>query len=82
VSESLRKVSEGFASWTGLFSVKTKMVGIAQHLLKHEPGLIQTGRINPPRPGQCLYQPERTDVEGPLFSWQAIRGLFYIVSMD
>ena len=39
--EDLRKVRAGFALRSGLLCVQVEMVGIVQHALEYQPGLVQ-----------------------------------------
>src|SRR6516165_12200156 len=69
VSECLWEVAERFATRTRLLGVQAEVVGVGQHLLEDEAGLLGAAR-----PGQCFHQPERTHIERPLAPGQAVAG--------
>ena len=58
----------------GLLGVQPQVVGVAQHLLEQQPGLVQPGRVGTPGPGQRLDQPEGAHVERPFDARQPVRG--------
>src|ERR1700758_1487954 len=67
VSECLREVAQRFATRTRLLGVQAEVVGVGQHLLEDEAGLLGAAR-----PGQSFHQPERTHIERPLTPGQAV----------
>src|SRR5947209_14219980 len=74
MSEGLREVAQGLAAGTGLLGVQADMVGITEHLLEEQPGVIQPGRVGAAGARERLDEPEGTHVEGPLAARQAVRG--------
>src|SRR5262245_14661176 len=61
VGERLREVPQVLAAGTQLLAVEADVVGVAQHLLEEEPGLLEIAR-----PGDALDEPERAHRERPL----------------
>ena len=58
VCKGLWEVAQRLALRPGLFRVKPEMIGIAQHPLKQQPGLIQFFGKSLAGAGQGLYQPK------------------------
>src|ERR671914_156836 len=61
VGESVGEVAQCFPSVAYLFSIQLEVIGVGEHLLQNEPGLIEASS-----PGEALHQPERADTEGTL----------------
>jgi len=70
--KGLREVAQRLALWPGLFRVKPEMIGIAQHPLKQQPGLIEFFGKCLAGAGQRLYQPERAHVESAFLARQSV----------
>src|SRR6516165_7451467 len=68
VRESLREVSQGLATMTGLFRVEAKMVGKAEHPLENQSRFLQPRPVVATGSGQRLEHPKRADVEGAFLS--------------
>src|SRR5262245_13248195 len=68
VRESLREVSQGLATMTGLFRIEAKMVGKAEHPLENQSRFLEPRPVVATGSGQRLDQPKRADVEGAFLS--------------
>src|SRR5262252_8967229 len=68
VRESLREVSQGLATMTGLFRIEAKMVGKAEHPLENQSCFLEPRPVVATGSGQRLDQPKRADVEGAFLS--------------
>src|SRR6185295_9691297 len=66
--ECLRKIAQSFPAAAGLFRIQTDVIGIAEHLLEEQPGVVESDWVGVACTSQGLDQPERTHVEGPLAS--------------
>src|SRR5262252_594122 len=67
VREGLWKISQSLAGQADLLRVEPEVVGVAEHLLEGQPGLVEA-----PGAGEGLGQPERTDREGPLVAVEPV----------
>ena len=45
MGEGLRKVAQGLAAVAGLLGVQPEVIGVTEHLLENQPGLVQPRRI-------------------------------------
>ena len=70
--KGLREVAQRFALRPGLFRVKPEMIGIAQHSLKQQTGLIQFFGKSLAGAGQRLYQPKGAHVESTFLARQSV----------
>src|SRR5262249_60490259 len=77
--EGLREVPEPLAAGTALLSVETEVVRVTEHLLEHEPGLLEPGGVGAPGAGEGLDQPERADVERALLAAEPVHRLPCVV---
>src|SRR5262249_3147119 len=68
VRESLREVSQGLATMTGLFRIEAKMVGKAEHPLENQSRFLEPRPVVATGSGHRLDQPKRADVEGAFLS--------------
>src|SRR5262249_25124299 len=68
VRESLREVSQGLATMTGLFRIEAKMIGKAEHPLENQSRLLEPRPVVAAGSSQRLDQPKRADVEGAFLS--------------
>src|SRR6516164_4544538 len=59
VRESLREVSQGLATMTGLFRIEAKMVGKAEHPLENQSRFLEPRPVVATGSGQRLDQPKR-----------------------
>ena len=78
VRKRLGEIAQSLATVTRLLGIKSEMVGVPEHLFKHESGIVEPGAIVAPRPGQGLDEPEGADIKSPLFSPQAVGGIFHV----
>src|SRR5689334_5917093 len=67
VGERLREVALLLAGAADLLGVQAEVVGVGEHLLEGEPGLVE-----PAGPDQRLDVPEGADGEGPLVAAQPV----------
>src|SRR5215470_14695358 len=72
MGERLRKIAKRFALRPGLLCVKAKMVGITQHTLEEQHGLIQLFWIRLTCARQRLNEPERAHVECAFLARESI----------
>ena len=79
--KSLRKVPQPFPAGPRLLRIKPQVVGVAQHLLKHQPRLIQPARVAPPGARQRLHQPEGAHIESAFMPGQPIVKLAGVVAV-
>src|SRR6201987_4876319 len=77
VTEGLREVAELAAGGVDLLGEQAQVVGVGEHLLEHQPGLLQ-----PPGAGQGVDVPERAQREGTLVAAQAVGGGGGVVPVD
>src|SRR5262245_63920236 len=77
--EGLGEVPEPLTAGTALLGVETEVVRVAEHLLEHEPGLLEPGGVGAPGAGEGLDQPERADVERALLAAEPVHRLPWVV---
>src|SRR5215207_4111249 len=76
VREGLREVAQGLPAAPDLLRIKPQVVGVGEHLLEDEPGLL-----DPSCTGEGFDEPERAQAEGALFSHKAVGRLFDVVAV-
>src|SRR5215204_3610071 len=76
VREGLREVAQGLTARPDLLRIKPQVVGVGEHLLEDEPGLL-----DPSCTGEGFDKPERAQAEGALFSHKAVGRLFDVVAV-
>src|SRR5215469_14324833 len=72
MGEGLRKIAERLALRSRLLGVKPEMIGVTQHALKEEHGLIQFLRISLTRARQRLDKPKGAHVERPFLAGESV----------
>ena len=82
MGEGLGEIAEALAAGTGFLSVQSQVVGVSQHLLEHEAGLVEPPRIAPAGAGEGLDEPESAHVERALVSAQPVGELLVVVAID
>lgn len=68
VGERLGKITECFAGGTGLFRVQPQMIRVTQHLLEHQPRVVEPRWSDAPGARERFDEPECTDVERALLA--------------
>ncbi len=79
MGERLREIAEGLAAGARLLGVEAEVVGITEHLLEEQAGVVQPVRFDVAGAGERVDEPEGAHVEGPLPARQPIRGSGEIV---
>src|SRR5690242_1784841 len=77
MGERLWEVAERLAGRPDLLGVEAEVVGIGQHLLEGQAGLVQV-----PGPGHRLHVPERADRERALLALEPVRRGLDVVAVD
>src|SRR5215217_7620257 len=77
VGEGLGEVAQLLAGLADLLGVQAQVVGVGEHLLQGQPGLLQAAGA-----GQGVHVPEGADREGPLVAAQAVGGGGRVVAVD
>jgi len=72
VSERLREISQTLAPQAGLFGIQPDMVGVAQHLFKHEAGSMESLPVGQICEGSGSYQPKGANIKGAFSSARVI----------
>src|SRR5215210_2770297 len=76
VGEGLGEVAQRLAAGTDLLGVEPYVVGVAQHLLKDEPGLVEQACAR-----ERFDEPESAQAERPLVPFKAVRRLLDVVAV-
>src|SRR6056297_2838865 len=79
VGERLREVAERLSERSGLFGEEAEMVGVSEHLLEHEPRLVEPRRVIGTCACERLDEPEAADVEGSLLTVESVGRLRDVV---
>src|SRR5262245_927089 len=82
MGKSLGEIAERFPLRSGLFCIKSEMIGITQHAFEKESGLGKFFRDGLTRACQGFYQPERAHVERPLLSRQSVNPRLWWITVD
>src|SRR6266404_4898846 len=72
MGKRLGKIPQRLALRSGLLRIKPKMIRIAQHSFKQQPGLIQLFGIRLTGARQRLYKPKRAHVESAFLAGKAV----------
>ena len=72
VREHLGEIAEGLTAPPCFLSVQPKMVGVAEHLLEDQTGLVQRATIDSTGPCDRFDQPECAGVERPLLTRELV----------
>src|SRR5215211_5845882 len=67
------EVAQSFSTRPDLLGVEAKVVGVGEHLLQGEAGLVEA-----PGAGKALHKPEGTEAEAPFLALQAVGGGFLL----
>src|ERR1700722_14891345 len=78
----LREITQSLALRPCLFRIKPKVVGVAEHTFKQQPGFLQLFRSSHPRASERLYEPKRTHIESTLRSRKAVNARLRRITID
>src|SRR5450631_786507 len=78
----LREITQSLALRPCLFRIKPKVVGIAEHTFKQQPGFLQLLRGSHTRASERLYEPKRTHIESTLRSRKSINAGLRWITID
>src|ERR1700693_4544286 len=78
----LREIAQGLALRPCLFRIKPKVVGVAQHTFKQQPGFLQLFRGSHTRASERLYEPKRTHIESSLRTRKSINAGLRRIAID
>src|ERR1700688_688175 len=78
----LREIAQSLALRPCLFRIKPKVVGVAEHTFKQQPGFLQLSRGSHTRASERLYEPKRTHVESTLRSWKSVNAGLRRITID
>ena len=72
VGEGLGEIAKGLALGAGLLGVEAEVIGVAEHPLEDDAGLVELLRVGLAGAGQRLDQPEGAHVEGAFVAGESI----------
>src|ERR1700731_1010543 len=78
----LREIAQSLALRPCLFRIKPKVVGVAQHTFKQQPGFVQLFRDSHTRASERLYEPKRTHIESTLRSRKSVNAGLRRIAID